>query len=150
LLNLGVQWCVRECVTIHAEITMFTHALLALALAASPLAPPPSRAMPADSTAAAPHRHTTFGVAIAPVSDALRALDYLLPGEGVTIAQVQPNSAADAARLRAGDVILGIDGKRVDETTVFTAIRAVPKGTAFTVEYLRDNGWHSAAVVIDP
>jgi S1-C subfamily serine protease len=129
---------------------MLIHALLALALTSSPAALASVHAPTNDSTLAAPRRHTTFGVAIAPVSDALRGMGYLLPGEGVMVAQVQAGSAGEAARLLPGDVILGIDGKRVDETTLFAAIREVPKGTAFTVEYLRNNGWHAVTVTIDP
>ena len=41
---------------------------------------------------------------------------YRLPAtEGVLIAQVEPHSPADYARLRKGDIIEAVDGKRVDD-----------------------------------
>src|SRR5438270_2141547 len=112
----------------HArETSMLLHTLLAIALTTgaphysasndtTPVHPRESKAPPA-------RRHTTFGVAIAPVSEAFRALPYLMPDEGVVLAQVQPRSAAEAAGLRTGDLILSVNGKRVDETTIFAAVR---------------------------
>ena len=133
---------------------MFTNALLVLALASSSL---PSSGVTgrtgvliADTTtAAAPRRHTTLGIAIAPVPDSFRQLDYLVPGEGTVIAQVAPGSAAEAAQLKAGDMVLAINGKRVDETTLFASVRAVPRGQAFVVELLRDKRWMQVSVTID-
>ena len=45
------------------------------------------------------------------------ALYYRLPTtDGVLIAQVEPNSPADDAGLRKGDIIEEVDGKRIDDT----------------------------------
>jgi S1-C subfamily serine protease len=100
----------------------------------------------ADSTA---RRHTTLGLAIAAVPESFRRLDYLVAGEGALVALVQRGSAADAAQLRAGDLILAINGHRVDETTLFAAVRTIRRGTAFKVELLRDTRWKEVWVTID-
>jgi S1-C subfamily serine protease len=149
--NLCIQWCVGQCITIHAETPMLIHALLALAVTSSSVPSSvviiPAHVRSADSTA--PSRRATFGIAIAPVPDAFRKLDYLVPGEGTVIAQVQPGSAADVGSLKVGDMILAIDGKRVDETSLFAAVREVSRGKAFTVEFLRDGRWRETSVTIE-
>ena len=131
---------------------MFTHALFALAVASSSVTGSAAagrlHVSHADTVVAA-RRHTTFGIAIAPVPDSFRRLDYLVPGEGTLIAQVQPGSAADAAQLKAGDLVLAINGKRVDETTIFAAVRDVPRGERFKVELLRNLRWMEVSVLID-
>ena len=131
---------------------MLFHTVLAIALAS----PAPHRLVTIDSTAvdaraanAAARRHTTFGVAIAPVPANIRAMPYLEPDEGVLLAQVQRRSAAEAAGLLVGDLVLRVDGKAVDETTLFLAVRQAPRNKAFRVEYLRDNRWREAWVKID-
>jgi len=135
---------------------MLLHSLLALTLVASPA----HRSVSADSTdtkaqpsattsASAARRNTTFGVAIAPVPDAIRALPYLEPDEGVMIAQVQDRSAAASGGLRVGDLVLSVDGKRVDETTIYATVKQAPRNKAFRVEYLRDGGWHETWVKIE-
>jgi S1-C subfamily serine protease len=132
---------------------MLFHALLALAAMSSSGLDSIARdssVTPARSEASAPaRRHTTFGVAIAPVPESVRALPYLEPDEGVVLAQVQPRSAAEAAGLRAGDLVLSVDSKRVDETTIFATIRTAPRNKPFRVEYLRNGGWREAWVTID-
>jgi S1-C subfamily serine protease len=135
---------------------MLLHSLLALTLVASPA----HRSVSADSTdtkaqpstmtsASAARRNTTFGVAIAPVPDAIRALPYLEADEGALIAQVDIRSAAAAGGLRTGDIVLGVDGKRVDETTIYAAVKQAPRNKAFSVWYLRDGGWHETWVKIE-
>ncbi len=131
---------------------MLFHTVLAIALT-SPL---PHRSVIIDSTAidaraerVATRRYTTFGVAIAPVPANVRAMPYLEPDEGVMLAQIQRRSAAEAAGLLVGDLVLRIDGKPVDETTIFLAVRQAPRNKAFRIEYLRDNRWREAWVKID-
>jgi S1-C subfamily serine protease len=135
---------------------MLLHTLLALTLVASPA----HRSVFADSTdtKAQPstttttrtaRRNTTFGIAIAPVPDNIRALPYLEADEGVMIAQVEFRSAAATGGLRTGDIVLGVDGKRVDETTIFAAVKQAPRNKAFSVWYLRNGGWHETWVKIE-
>ena len=127
---------------------MLIHALFALALASSSV--PSSAAFTTASADTIPRKRTTFGVAIAPVSEAFRRIGYLEPNEGVMIVQVQPNGAAAAAYLVAGDMILAINGKRVDETTLFATLKEVKRGEPFKVEFLRKNKWNETTAVIDP
>ena len=135
---------------------MLLHSLLALTLAASPA----HRSVFADSTdtkakpstttsTSKARRNTTFGIAIAPVPDNIRALPYLEADEGVMIAQVEFRSAAATGGLRTGDIVLGVDGKRVDETTIFAAVKQAPRNKAFSVWYLRNGGWHEIWVKIE-
>jgi S1-C subfamily serine protease len=135
---------------------LLLHSLLAFSLVASPAHrsvfadSTDTKAQPSTSaTTSAPRRNTTFGVAIAPVPDAIRALPYLEADEGVMIAQIQGRSAAATGGLRVGDLVLSVDGKRVDETTIYATVKQVPRNKAFRVEYLRDGGWHETWVKIE-
>ena len=130
---------------------MLMHALCALTLSVSPLASGPSLARLHTPTADSikPRRHTTFGVAIAPVPEAIRRLPYLLENEGVLLTDVRADGAAEAASLRKGDIVLGVDGKRVDETTLFLTLRDLPRNQAFRVEFLRDGKWKETWAKID-
>jgi serine protease Do len=131
---------------------MFIHALVLFALASSSV--PSAASSPTDSTKPSAdtvtRKRTTFGVAIAPVSEAFRRIGYLEPNEGVMLVQVMPNGAAAAANLIAGDMVLAINGKRVDETTLFATLKEVKKGEPFKVEFLRRNKWNETTAVIDP
>ena len=127
---------------------MLIHALFALALASSSV--PSSASSTTASADTIPRKRTTFGVAIAPVSEAFRRIGYLEPNEGVMIVQVQPNGAAAAAYLVAGDMILAINGRRVDETTLFATLKEVKRGEPFKVEFLRKNKWNETTAVIEP
>ena len=141
---------------------MVMHTLLAITLAipavvsGSPLPPQSAPAIIAANAPAArhparpdPRKRTTFGAAIAPVPDAIRAMPYLNPDEGVMLTAVQPGSAADAAGLRAGDLVLAVSGKHVDETTLYGALRAERRQHAFRVEFLRDGKWKDTWVTIE-
>jgi S1-C subfamily serine protease len=131
---------------------MLLHTLVALALASTPSVDSVARdssTQPPRPEASPARRHTTFGVAIAPVPESMRARPYLEPDEGVVLAQVQSRSAAEAAGLRVGDLVLSVNGKRVDETTIFAAIRRAPRNTPFRVEFLRNGGWRETWVKID-
>lgn len=131
----------------HTETTMLIHALLTIALAVQPVATPTAAA---TKTGDSPVRkHTTLGVAIAPVPTAFRAVDYLEPNEGVLLVKIEAGSAAEAAQLRAGDIVLAINGKRVDETTLFATLREIPRGESFKIEYLHKERWRETSAKTD-
>ena len=52
-----------------------------------------------------------FGVGYAPVPDAMAPKVKVPPGSGMWLMMVQPQSAAEAAGLKVGDVVLSIDGR---------------------------------------
>ena len=58
--------------------------------------------------------------------------------EGVIITNVLPNSPAQKANLQVGDVIILINGEKVNTTTAaIAAIQEVEAGSSLTLEYLR-------------
>lgn len=60
------------------------------------------------------------------------------PDTGILIRQVQPNSPADKAGLRQGDVIVEIDGERVDdERDALTRVARLKPGTRVDLTIIR-------------
>ncbi len=58
--------------------------------------------------------------------------------QGALVAEVVPNSAADAAGLQPGDVITGVDGQEITENSqVGDIVRAMEPGDSITIEYER-------------
>ena len=75
------------------------------------------------------------------------------PVEGVEIAGVTPESAADEAGLRAGDIITAINGEPMTAESSLTAnkllldfMSGVEEGDQLTVDYLRDGNSRSVEV----
>ncbi|MEJ0095555.1 MAG: Do family serine endopeptidase [Methylocella sp.] len=55
-----------------------------------------------------------IGVQIQPVTDEIADSLGLKSNKGALVAEAQPNSPALAAGIKSGDVILGVDGERID------------------------------------
>ncbi|MCI0736892.1 MAG: PDZ domain-containing protein, partial [Beijerinckiaceae bacterium] len=55
-----------------------------------------------------------IGVQIQPVTDEIADSMGLKSAKGALVAEAQPNSPASEAGIKSGDVILGIDGERID------------------------------------
>ena len=92
----------------------------------------------------------SVGLALAPLSpDAREQLD--LPGKvhGAVIAQIKPGSAAEAAGLQQGDVIIGVGTQNVSspEQAVKAIHEAVHSSHAVALRIFRDG--HSAFVAVD-
>lgn len=69
--------------------------------------------------------------------------------DGLRIIQIVPGSGADKAGLAAGDVIVGVDGERmVDSTALIQLVAAHKAGDMLTVEYRRDGEYHTADVTL--
>lgn len=82
-------------------------------------------------------RRILLGVNIGPVGD---------PGEsGVQVQGVTPDSAADAAGIRSGDVLVSIDGLPLDwadgtdpQAKLFDKLEQIEPGSRFKIEHRRD------------
>lgn len=80
-----------------------------------------------------------LGVQIQPVSKAIAESLSLKDEKGALVAMVQPDSAALAAGVQSGDVILSVDGKKVDGIKELTrTISAVKPGNSVKLGVWRD------------
>ena len=81
-----------------------------------------------------------LGVKVATVDPTLAAQDNLSIDHGVLIVSVVPNSAADQAHLKAGDVIVQIDNKQViDISSLGDALINKSPGDTVSVQIYRGN-----------
>jgi S1-C subfamily serine protease len=65
--------------------------------------------------------------------------DFSYQGSGVRVQQVMPDSAAAAAGMQAGDVIVALDGEAVTDLRSFSALlKARAPGDAVEVTIMRD------------
>lgn len=68
---------------------------------------------------------------------------------GVRLISVEPSGPAAAAGLRAGDVVLKLDGRVLEESSDLIAlVRKYPPGAVVTVEYRRGSANRSASVTL--
>jgi S1-C subfamily serine protease len=69
--------------------------------------------------------------------------------DGALISEVEPGSGAEAAGLRARDLIVGIDGEEVDESSdVRAAVAAAEPGDTVEVRYVRDGEERTATATL--
>ncbi len=111
------------------------------------MATTPVKATPATrATAASAHqeRHTDhragfLGVSTTSMSKQLREHFGAPPNAGVLVSEITPDSAASAAGLRAGDVIVGVDERVIgDGDDLRRAIHAAGANTTVRMQLLRD------------
>ena len=90
-----------------------------------------------------------IGVFVAEI-DADRAKALKLPEErGVEITRVEPDSPADKAGLKVGDVVLSYDGQRIEGMEQFRRmIRETPAGRHAAVSVFRNASTQNLTVVI--
>lgn len=80
-----------------------------------------------------------LGVQIQPISKEIAESLSLKSEKGALVAMVQPDSAALAAGVQSGDVIVSVDGKKVDGIKELTrTISAVKPGTSVKLGVWRD------------
>jgi serine protease Do/serine protease DegQ len=93
-----------------------------------------------------------LGVLVQDVTPRLRRAFGLAPGQrGALIAQVEPDSGAARAGLRAGDIITSINGQPVhDVSTLRGTIAVMRVGTHVRVGFLRNGHAMTTTAVIGP
>ena len=80
-----------------------------------------------------------LGVHIQNLTPALADSFTLKDGKGALVSDVEPNGPAAKAGLKAGDIILKLDGKPVTDANELTlAVTATSPGTKVNLEILRD------------
>lgn len=90
-----------------------------------------------------------LGVSIQPVTTDLAQALGLADTEGAIVAEVLPDGPAQAAKMHAGDVILAVNGQRVDDSHGLpTLIAAIPAGKAAELSILRDGQAKTVTVTI--
>jgi putative serine protease PepD len=108
-----------------------------------------------------------IGVGFAiPIDEAIRIADQLIAGKtpsyaelgvevtdapsgGALITQVRPNMPAASAGLKAGDVIVSVDGQSVpDAATLVAIIRSHQPGQRVSITYLRGGSRHTTSVTL--
>lgn len=106
-----------------------------------PLAPRAPRVpmMPAMPPALAPFwsSGTVLGVSVSTLSDQLKT--FFAASEGVLVNEVSEGSAADKAGVKAGDVIVSVNGKGIDDPRELREeVSRIDSGGEFTLGIVRD------------
>jgi serine protease Do len=90
-----------------------------------------------------------IGVAVQSVNQSLAQSFGLAKPEGALVSSVEDGSPAARAGLKAGDVILGFDGKRIDESAGLPALVAQTKpGQVASLRVWRDKAERTMAVTV--
>ncbi len=91
-----------------------------------------------------------LGVQLQPLGEDLRRFFGAPDREGVLVAHVEPKSVAERAGLRAGDVVLQVDGKKVDDAgDVVSAIADKKEGDKVAIVVVRDKRRHTLTATMD-
>ncbi len=111
-------------------------------------APPPPPPPPAPPEPLGAGR-SYLGIGVAEV-DAERAKALKLPEErGVEITRVEPDSPAEKAGLKVGDVVLEYNGQRVEGTQQFVRlVRETPPGRRVTLVISRDGATQTVTATL--
>ena len=80
-----------------------------------------------------------LGVGIQPLSDEMREYYGLDDGQGVLVSQVFPGDPADQAGIQAQDIIIGVNGGKIEDARDLTGmIASLPVGSTANVRVIRD------------
>jgi serine protease Do len=90
-----------------------------------------------------------IGVNIQEVDQALANSFGLPKPRGALVSRVEPGSPAEKAGIRTGDVILGVNGKELDQLSELpAAIAAIRPGTSVKLQVWRDRASRDIAVTV--
>ncbi|KZC97009.1 DegQ family serine endoprotease [Oceanibaculum pacificum] len=90
-----------------------------------------------------------LGVSIQPVTDDIAGALGMDEPKGALVASVSPDSPADKAKLKAGDVIVGYDGAAVGEVRDLPRlVAATPAGKSVEMQILRDGARRTVSTEI--
>ncbi|MGH8630368.1 MAG: DegQ family serine endoprotease [Burkholderiales bacterium] len=91
-----------------------------------------------------------IGVNIQEIDQALANSFGLSKPRGALVSRVEPESPAEKAGIKAGDVILGVNGKDLDHLSELPAtIAAIRPGTSVKLQVWRDRASRDIAVTVD-
>jgi len=88
----------------------------------------------------------TLGIAVLDVDDVIANQNNMLRPEGVLVNSVIPGTPADAAGLQRGDIIVRIDGRKIQDTNSFVQFLGAKSGTSFDLVILRFGARKTATV----
>ncbi len=88
--------------------------------------------------------HARLGVLVQTLSQSLAKAFSLNDTDGALISEVQPDSPAEAAGLRSGDVLRAMDGKAIIDSSSFAAVVAMSRpGQHVKLDVWRDHALQS-------
>jgi serine protease Do len=79
-----------------------------------------------------------LGVGIAGLAEAQTAELGLIPGEGVVVREVLPETAASAGGIEQGDVLLRVSGRRIGPHNLTSVLEEIGAGVTVDLTVVRD------------
>jgi serine protease Do len=93
--------------------------------------------------------HGYLGISIEDVTPANASFFKLSQAEGAIVSDVTPDSPASRGGLRNGDVVVGLDGRKVlNSSALQTAVAEDTPGTKITLDVLRDGAKQNLNVTV--
>jgi len=88
-----------------------------------------------------------LGLTITP--EVTRAMNLLPDQQGILVEELEPQGPADRAHMRAGDILVAVDGqpvRRLKDMQFF--LRRAQPGQRATLTFLRNQEWAQAMVIL--